>query len=105
MAYTGTTTVLWSAPFGSKRVNLVKVEITNYNVSGIPLGRHVGLGNVEAVFITTNGHLDDAEAPVAIGYDQTNNVAHLYKGANQEVSNGTNLHTAIGDIILMVIGS
>ncbi len=105
-AYAGTTTVLWSVPFGSKRVSLVKVEVTNYNTTGIPLtAKQAGLAYIEAVFLTVSGTLDDAEAPVAVSYDPVNQVYLLDKGPGSSVGNDVNLHTTIGDILLLVVGS
>jgi hypothetical protein len=105
-AYAGTTTVLWSIPFGSKRAALVKVEITNYNQTGIPLTpRQAGLGVIECVQGSVWGIMGDAQSPIAFPYDPIGQVVHLMIGPAQEVSNDINLHLIVGDIQLLVIGS
>jgi hypothetical protein len=104
--YLGTATVLWSIPFGSRRVAFVKLSITNYNSTGIPFSPHqVGLAYIDAVFLGAPTSLDDGEAPVAIVYDPVKKICLLYKGADQPVSNNVNIKSAIGDLTLLVIGS
>lgn len=49
-AYAGTTTLVYSTVFGDKRVSLLKVDVTNYNSTGIPLTAAIaGLDVIEAV--------------------------------------------------------
>jgi len=69
-AYSGTTTLLWNVNLGNKIVSLVKVEITNYNQTGIPLtGKQVGMDQIE--WIGLNCLLGDSQSPVAVSYDST----------------------------------
>ena len=102
-AYSGTTTLLWNVNLGNKIVSLVKVEITNYNQTGIPLtGKQVGMDQIE--WIGLNCLLGDSQSPVAVSYDSTNKVCHLYKESTVEVDTDINLHSSIGDLKLLVFG-
>ena len=104
-AYAGSVEVLWSVPFGSKRISLLRVRITNYNQTGIPLTpRQAGLAYIE--FLTGSvSSFNDSNAPVSYVYDPTNQVCLLYKGPDQVVDTDVNLYATVGDIILLVVGS
>jgi len=104
-AYAGTVTVVWSVPFGNKRISLLSVRITNYNQTGIPLiPRQAGLGNIE--FVTGSvSKFDDSNAPVAYVYDPTYEVCRLFKAPNTPVDTDVNLYSTIGDISLFVVGT
>jgi len=105
-AYAGVTTVLWSISLGGKRAALIKVRVTNYNATGIPFSPHqVGMAYIEGVFLGAPPSLDDGNAPIAIAYDPTLKVCLLYSAADTPVANDTNIYSAIGDLILLVVGS
>jgi len=49
-AYAGTTTLVATTVFGNKRVTLLKIDVTNYNSTGIPLTAAIaGMSIIEAV--------------------------------------------------------
>ena len=105
-AYAGTTTLMFNTVMGNKRVSLLKVEVTNYNATGIPFSPHqVGMAYIEGVFLGAPPSLDDGNAPIAIAYDPTLKVCLLYSAADTPVANDTNIYSAIGDLILLVVGS
>lgn len=54
-AYAGTNTLVFNTVFGNKRIALWKVDVTNYNSTGIPVTAAVlGLDNLEAVICFEN---------------------------------------------------
>lgn len=104
-AYAGTVTVLWSVSLGNKVITLTSVAVTNYNQTGIPLiGRHAGMDVIEWLGLNVVGPLTDSQSPLAITYDSVNKVCHLYRGPDLEVDDNINLHSSIGDLILLVVG-
>jgi len=54
--YAGTNTIVFNTVFGNKKVALLKVDVTNYNSTGIPLvASTVGMSLIEAVIPFENG--------------------------------------------------
>jgi hypothetical protein len=104
--YVGTTTVIFSISVASRRVNLVKVDVTNYASSGIPLlPQHAGMGVIEAVFGAVNGIYSGANSPLLVIYSPTDQVVYLYQSTDIQVSDNTNIYTNNGSIMLLVIGA
>lgn len=106
-AYAGTTTVLFSISLGSRRVNLLKVEITNYNhTTGIPLHpQAAGLGVIELVCGFLHGVLGLADSPVHIVYDPTSQAVYCFKTPDTPLPDDVNILTNNGPIMLLVIGA
>jgi len=104
-AYAGTTTLMFNTVMGNKRVSLLKVEVTNYNATGIPLTPLLAnLDSIEAVKCFVAGTLADAQSPLQVIYDPTTSVCHCYNAVASETADDTNIHT-LGDIMILVIGT
>ena len=104
-AYSGVSTVIWSVSMGSKVVTLLKVEVSNYNRTGIALtGRQAGMDKIEFITPMLQGTPTDEQTPVFFTYDSTNLVCHAFIAAGDEVTNDTNLHSICGDILFLAIG-
>jgi hypothetical protein len=104
-AYAGTTTLMWSTVFGNKKVSLLKVDITNYFSTGIPLTEVIAaMDTIEAVIPTITGILNHAEAPIQGSYIAASDVVYLYKAVNSQVTDDFNLNTNAILVYLLVIG-
>ena len=104
-AYAGTTTLMFQTVMGNKRVSLLKVEVTNYNATGIPLTPLIaGLDNIEAVKCFVAGTLADAESPLQVIYDPATSACYCYHVVASQTADDTNIHT-LGDIMILVIGT
>jgi len=105
-AYAGTTTLVYQTVFGNKRVSLLKVTITNYNATGIPTVKvSAGIKTVDAVYMTVEGGLGNANAPLGGSYDSSADIFYLYKAVNSAVADDTNLSAATIYPYLLVIGT
>ena len=105
-AYAGTTTLVWNTVFGNKRVSLLKVAITNYNATGIPLTTAIaGVAPIEAVLPFTFGGMANAQAPFQGSYVAADGKFYLYTAVNTAVADDTNIYTTLGiTVYLLVIG-
>jgi len=104
-AYAGTTTLVFQAVFGNKRVSLLKVDITNYNATGIPLTAVIaGLDTIEAVIPWFTGDLDVTNGPVQLSYIPASNVVFIYKASDTDLADDFNLNTNSILVYLLVIG-
>ena len=106
-AYAGTSTIIFSVNVGNKRMTLLKVDITNYNGTGIPLiPQNAAMGVIEAVIpCSVEGNLDDLTAPFTVVYDRTNARCKCYSSAGSEVPDDTNISTNFGYVMLLIIGA
>jgi len=105
-AYAGTTTIILTTVFGNKRVSLVKIAVTNYNSTGIPLFPQVAaVGVIDAVLPFVTGLLEDSDAPLQAAYIPGSKVVRLYSAADTEVADDTNLDGLGIYVYLVVIGS
>ena len=104
-AYAGTTTLMWNTVFGNKRVSLLKVDITNYNATGIPLTAAIaGLDTIEAVVPFFTGDLNHADAAIQGSYIVASNVVYLYGALDAQVADDKNLNAITVLVYLLVIG-
>ena len=105
-AYAGTTTMMFRTVFGNKAVSLLKVDITNYNATGIPLTALIaGLDNIEAVIPFFTGDLDVTGAPIQAAYISASNVVFLFTSADNDVADDFNCNTNTILVYLLVIGT
>ena len=105
-AYAGTTTMMFRTVFGNKAVSLLKVDITNYNATGIPLTELIaGLDNIEAVIPFFTGDLDVSGAPVVAAYQSASDVVFLFNAADTDVADDFNCNTNSILVYLLVIGT
>ena len=105
--YAGTTTLVadFSTIFGNKRVSLLKVDITNYYNTGIPLtARTAGMSVIECVIPFFTGSLAIAEAPVVAAYVVASAAVFLYTASNNLVNDDFNCNTNSILVYLLVIG-
>jgi len=104
MAYTGTTTLMWSTVFGNKKATLLKVDITLYDATGIPLTPAIAaLDTIEAVIPFFTGDLDHANAPIQAAYIPATSVVQLYAAADTELG-AVDLNAITILVYLLVIG-
>jgi len=106
-AYAGTSTVVFSLSIGSRRVSLVRVEVTNYNHStGIPFYPQVAaLGVIEAVYGSVSGVFGVAVSPTIIAYDPNNAAVFCYSSPDTPVPDDVDIYSNNGPIMLLVIGA
>ena len=105
--YVGTTSVIFSISLGSRRVNLVRVDVTNYNHStGIPFyPQLVGLGVIEFVIGGVHGVFSGASDPALIAYDPTQSACFCYSTPDTPVPDDVNIYANNGPILFLVIGA
>ncbi len=105
MAYTATNTLIFTSVFGNKRVSLLKVDITNYNATGIPLtARIVGMSVIEAALVFLTGVLNEAANPILGVFDAAGGVVHLYTAANTLCADAEDLNADVIMVYILAIG-
>jgi hypothetical protein len=104
-AYAGTTTLMGHSTFGNKKVSVLKVDITNYNATGIPLTKAIaGLNVIEVVIPYVTGGAGNAAAPVTASYIDGSNVVYLYHAVDHPVHDDLDLNALSILVYLLVVG-
>lgn len=103
-AYAGTTTLMWNTVFGNKRVSLLKVAITNYNATGIPLTAVIaGVDAITVVIPFFFGGMANAQAPFNGSYVAADSKVYLYTAVNTPVADDTNIYTTLGITVYLLV--